>query len=499
MILEQALSDISRLLRTSSDMEIVHEELHFYIPGTEEYEVNNPRFTQYQIVYIRGYKTLDSGSVNCIFIKDVDFVLIDSRIKWLTNGDNPSIPPAFTGYTERAFWVTYVYETTPQTQLRSMSYPFLNPNGSLIVLMDALGSQFHRILKMKDRVVRSRSLESSLGTELDMIGSWYNSTRFSGESDVNYRARLKQFFSTFLSSGTRNAIRNIMIEITGVVPSIEEYWAETSYYDYDPTDTTSFWVYDDGASDNVCTYYDFRNEPSTFYVIFSDYSVFPTYGPYTLKKVIDQAKAAGVNAYIGYLVEETFGTDDNNWARQATVPSGTGDTDDWSVTGGEYIFSDTVVTYHDGLSVIDNSDFDGEWGDYQITGYARDATGTANQMAGIVARWQVSGTDADEFYFFGISAADDKAYSYHWNGSTWDEKGATGGVSISGGVDTTTNYHLRIDLKGSAVRFYVNNVLVISDVDDYTALSTGRPGFGCFDRGTNAAITAYFDDMSVMV
>lgn len=479
-------------------MEIVHEELHFYIPGTEEYELNNPRLTQYQVVYIRGYTTLDSGSVNHVFVRDVDYTIVDSRIKWLS-GTKPSIPPSFTGYDKRAFWVTYIYESTPQTQIRSMTYPFVDPGGTLIVLMDAFGSQFHRILKMKDRIVKSRSLEASLDSELDMIGSWYNSARLSGESDITYRARLRKFFSTFLSSGTKDAIRDIMYEITGVQPSIEEYWAATTYYDYDPTDATSYWVYDDGASDNVGTYYDFRNEPATFYVIFGDYSVFPTFGPYTLKKVVNEAKAGGVNAYIGYLVEESFGTDDNNWARQATVPSGTGDTSDWSVTSGEYRFQDNAVTYHDGLSVIDNTDFDGAWGDYQITGYARDATGTANQMAGIVARWQASGTDADEFYFFGISAIDDKAYSYFWNGATWTEKGATGGIAVSGGVDISTNYHLRVDLRGTAAKFYVDNTLLISDVDDYTDLSTGRPGFGCFDRGTNAAITAYFDDMSVMV
>lgn len=476
-------------------MELVNEELHFYTPGTKEYPLNRPQFTQYQIIYIRGYKVLDSGSVNHVFVMGVDYTLIDNKIKWL-DGDVPAIPPAWTGYTNRAFWVTYVYETTPQAQIRSMTYPFIDPNGTLMILMDSFGSQFHRILKIKDNMVRTRSLEFSLGNELDMLGSWYNIKRFNGESDVSYRARLKKFFTTFLSSGTRNAIRNIMFEITGEYPSIEEYWAQTTYYNYDPSNTTKWWVYDDGSSDNAGTYYDFRNEPATFYVIFNNYSVFPIFNPYTLKKIINQVKASGVNVYIGYLVEESFGTNDNNWIRQSTVPSGTSDTADWSVNNGKYIYSDTTSIYHDGLSIVANSDFDGAWGDYQITGYARDATGTANQMAGIVARWSSTGA----FYFFGISAADDKAYSYYWDGVTWAEKGTTGGASISGGIDTLTDYHLRVDIRGSMARFYVNNVLVIYDVNDYYELSTGRPGFGCFDSSsTHAAQTAYFDDMSVVV
>lgn len=481
-------------------MEIVHEELHFYDSGTSGYQLKRENFCGYQILYVKGFKTLDSGSVYHWFVNGSDYEQRGDKLYWLGTGDLPAVPPPVLGYEYTPIWITYVYEKRPESTIRSSIYPFILKDTVLTSVVTACGTQSLRAFKMREKMIRSRSLSTSTGTELDLLGGWYNTTRYDGESDLNFRARLQEFLSTFLSSGTSSSIISLMERLTGATPTIEELWAQTSYYDYDPDDASSTFVYDDGASSNIARYFSFINQPSTFYVVFdpADYDIFPTYGPYALKKTLNLAKAEGVTGYIGYLVDESFGTDDNNWSRQTSVPSGTSDTADWSVTGGEYEYLDNSSTYEDGLSVIDNSDFDGAWGDYQVTGYARDATGTVNQLAGIVTRWQASGADADEFYIFGISANDDKAYSYHWNGAAFNEMGATGGVAVT--IDTATNYHLRVDMRGNSARFYVDNVLLISDVDDWTDLKYGRPGFACIDQtGTHAAQTAYFDDINVVI
>ena len=490
-------------------MEIVHEERHNYDPSIDEYQLSMYKnYCGHQILYVRGFTTLDSGSVNHVFVNGTDYEQRGDKIYWLSSGNRPAVPPSVLGYEQTPFWITYVYDKRPETTIRSSIYPFITKDGVLTSIMNAAGTQIFRSYRMRDKVVQSRSLSTATGTELDMLGSWYDTARYDGESDLNFRARLQDFLSTFLSSGTPASIISLMERMTGATPTIEELWEQASYYDYDPDDASSTFVYDDGASSNIARYFSFVNQPATFYVVFreEDYSVFPTYGPYILKKALNLAKAEGITGYLGYLVDESFGTDDNNWARQTVVPSGTSDTSDWDVTGGEYIYDDSSVsTYEDGLSVIDVSDFDGAWGDYQVTGYARDATGTVNQLAGIVTRWQSSGTDQDEFYIFGISAYDTgggvkKAYSYHWDGSSFNELGATGGVEVTGGVDVGANYHLRVDMRGNSARFYVDNELLISDVDAWSALRYGRPGFACIDQtGTHAVQTAYFDEMNVVI
>lgn len=492
-------------------MEIVHEELHHYDSGTNEYRLDmHYNNCGHQILYVKGFTTLDSGSVHHIFVNGTDYEQRGDKIYWLSGGNRPDVPPPVLGYEYTPFWITYVYDKRPETTVRSSLYPFLLKDGVLTSVMTAFGTQIFRSYKMREKMVRSRSLSTSIGTELDLLGSWYDTTRYDAESDLNFRARLQVFLSTFLSSGTPASIVSLMERMTGATPTIEELWEQTSYYDYDPVDASSTFVYDDGGSSNIARYFSFVNQPATFYVVFreEDYSVFPTYGPYILKKTLNLAKAEGVTGYLGYLVDESFGLDDNNWAKQTVVPQsgvtkpGTSSAGDWLVTGGEYRYLDNSADYADGLSVIDNSDFDDAWGDYQVTGYARDATGTVNQLAGIVTRWQASGTDQYDCYIFGISAEADKAFCYYWDysGTSLTELGATGGVDVDGGVDVSSNYHLRVDMRGNSARFYVDNELLISDVDAWSALKYGRPGFACIDQtGTHAAQTAYFDEMNVVI
>jgi len=491
-------------------MEIVQEELHHYSSGVSEYQLKVLNYCGYKILYVRGFKTLDSGSVHHMFDNGTDYEQRGDKLYWLGTGDLPAVPPPVLGYEYIPFWITYVYEKRPESTIKSSIYPFIGTDSVLTSVVTAFGTQIYRSYKKREKAVRSMALSTSTGEELDLLGGWYDTTRFDGESDLSFRSRLQEFLSTFLSSGTPESIISLMERMTGKTPTIEELWEQTSYYDYNPSDASMVYVYDDGASSNIARYFSFVNQPATFYVIFKteDYSVFPTYGAYNLKKSLNLAKAEGVTGYLGYLVDEAFGTNDDNWARQTVVPQsgttkpGTSSIGDWSVTGGEYKYDDsTTPDYADGLSVIDNSDFDGEWGDYQVTGYVRDVTGTVNQMAGVVTRWQASGTDQYDCYIFGISANDDRAYCYYWDHSATsltERPTGLGGVAVT--IDTATNYHLRVDMRGNSARFYVDNVLLISDVDAWSDIRYGRPGFGCIDQtGTHAVQTAYFDEMNVVI
>jgi len=495
-------------------MEFVQDEPHAYTSARLEYQFNKRDQSNYEILYVRGFKVLDSGSVNHVFIQGVDYELRDQYVYWL-DGDRPSVPPPSSNLTQNWFYITYVYEKRPEQTIKSSVYPFLKPNGVFTSILDAFGSQIRHVYEKRRGMVRSRSLSYSLGTELDMLGDWYGVTRLDGETDISFRARLFQFFSTYLSSGNKEAISNVIEAVTGTVPTILELWENTSYYNYDPADPSIQYVYSsktnppaETESLKIAHYWDFTNTLNTFYVILP-LSVINEYGISTLKDIIDESKASGVVGYLGYLVNEDFAVDASNWEERAWV-LGSGDTSSgaWSVTGGKYryLHAPGASAATNGLSVIDDTVFTGcdDWQEYQVTCYAQDALANSGNKVGIMIRW---GDETDGYgYFLGFSAFADKAYAYKYTVGGWAEI-TTGGVDTKS-LTAGTNYHLRVVIKGSTARFYLDNDLVYDsvvedDAADWDDLTSGRVGFCALTNvasgGSGNDVDAYFDDMVVVI
>lgn len=495
-------------------MEFVQDEPHAYTSARLEYQFDKRDQSNYEILYVRGFKVIDSGSVNHVFIQGVDYELRSQCVYWL-DGDRPSVPPPASGMTQNWFYITYVYERRPEQTIKSSVYPFLKPNGVFTSVLDAFGSQIRHVYEKRRGMVRSRSLSYSIGAELDMLGGWYGVTRLDGETDISFRARLFQFFSTYLSSGNKEAISNVIEAVTGTVPTILELWENTSYYNYDPADPSIQYIYShktnppaETESLKIAHYWDFTNTLNTFYVILP-LSIINEYGISTLKDVIDESKASGIVGYLGHLVNEHFTDSADNWEERAWV-LGSGDTSSgaWSVTGGKYryLHAPGASAGTNGLSVIDDAVFIGcdDWQEYQVTCYAQDALGNSGNKVGIMIRW---GDETDGYgYFLGFSANADKAYAYKYTSGGWAEI-TSGGVTTKT-LSAGTNYHLRVVIKGSTARFYLDNDLVYDsvvedDAADWDDLTSGRVGFCALTNaasgGSGNDVDAYFDDMVVVI
>ena len=496
------------------NMEFIQDEPRVYLTSQLEYPLHKPNFVNYEILYVRGYKVLDSGSVNHVFVRGVDYELRGQSLYWL-DGDRPSVPPPASGLTDKWFYISYTYEKTPEQTLKSSLYPFVKTNGVFTSIIDGFGSQIRYVIQKRKSMVRSRSLSHSLGTELDMLAAWYNVTRLDGESDISFRARLFEFFSTYLSSGNKEAISNVITAVTGTAPTILELWENTSYYNYNPADPGIKYIYSSKTSPPsesstriIGHYWSFTNTLNTFYVILP-FSVIAEYGIATLKDIINESKASGVVGYLGYLVNEDFSVDASNWEERSWV-LGSGDTSSgaWSVTGGKYRYvhqpGGSAAT--NGLSVIDDAVFTGseDWQEYQITCYAQDTLGNVGNKVGLMFRW---GDETDGYgYFVGFSANDNKGYVYKYTSGGWAE------ITLSGVATKTltagTNYHLRVVVKGSTARFYLDNDLVYDSVieddsADWDDIASGRVGFCALTTtgsgGADNDIDSYFDDMVVVI
>ena len=475
-------------------VELAQNEQKSYVSSMLEYQFDIKQKSEYEILYVMGYKSTSYGILTHVFVQGIDYILINENLLWLSGGDRPVSPPPHLGFSTIPFWVTYTYEDCPETTIKSSIYPFVKRDGTFMLILEAFGTQIVRYLKKQGELITKRDLRYTTGSEVDLIGDWFNVTRREGETDFVFRKRLLDFSSSLTGGGTKSSISSVLESVTGVVPTILELYENTSYWNQSPIDPSIKYVWSSKTSPpgetstkKIARFSGYINQPGIFYVIYP-LSIINQYGIDVLKDIIDSSKASGVTGYLGYLVDETFTIDDSNWDKQTAVPSGTSNVNDWSVVSGEYKYNDTSSTFEDGLSVVNTTGSD-DWDDYQITVFVKESSGTAGQMAGVVVRWD---TSTDEFYFFGISSADNKAYIYKWVSSSWTKiEEAT--VTITTGA----KYHIRVAIKGISAIMYVDNVEVINDSTSFTDISTGRPGVAAI--ANNALSEAYFDDVVVVV
>lgn len=488
-------------------LQLKTDEVHFYDSGTEVYMLDKDDETDHEILYIWGWvsKTENYGIIRHSFMRNVDYEQVGAKIRWLPDGDVPSPPPSFMGLTRTPFYISYIYRRNLSTRIRSYLYPFVR-EGLATAFVDALATQGDRLLVERDRVRQSRSLIAASSVELDLMGDWYNANRLPGESDNSFRSRLENFLSVFLSSGTKNSIMNVIRAFTGVTPGIYELWAQTAYWNYNPTDTsiTYYWTsYDDPEpTEPIAYWWDFTFQLSTFYVTLPLETI-NEYGIAALKSLIDSSKASGVVGYLGYLVTETFADgNDDNWEPQTSVQEETS-TGTWSVdvTDLDYIYEETGVSTTSGMSVVSDEYHLGcdDWEDYVVTAYCQNnsPSDSADTKVGIVVRWDENN---DEFYFFGICTFNDTYYIYKYQNSTWtlivsDSQDADGNTLT---FDKDKWYHFRVSIDGGGARFYVDNDLMYAHSTNFNEIQKGRPGFAAI-TANNTDIKGRFDDMTVVV
>lgn len=300
-------------------MEIVHKEIHYYSLANDFYKFDKDEFTEYQVMLVEGFL----ADLWYTFIEGTDYVLLNNGIRWLS-GDKPEPPPSFISTAGNIpFEVSYLYEVPPVDALVKTVFPFMNQDGVYIAVIKAFGTQIQRLYSVKNSIRTEHDLTKANGVELDYLGSWYNVTRLSDESDTALRGRLLEFLDSYVSSGTIDAIETAVEAFTGTVPDIVELWRSISYFDYniddynDPELSPDQWrtyLFVGGSPDDNLTFQAYFYDPlfqlNTFFCILP-YEVITEYGLDSIKRVVNRAKAAGVQGYVGWLIDESFETLDD--------------------------------------------------------------------------------------------------------------------------------------------------------------------------------------------
>lgn len=302
-------------------MEVVYKEIHRYSSSNTFYIFDKNNQNEYYIMLLEGFL----GDRWYTFVNGIDYELFNDGILFLPGGDKPEPPPSSLSSNDTiTFEVSYIYDTPPIEAMKQMVYPFMKEEGVYMMIINALGAQIQRLYTTKNSFTKEHDLLTADGIELDYMGKWYDVTRMSDESDEYLRGRLLDFLDSYVSSGTIDTISAAVEAYTGTVPEITELWQSISYFNYniddynDPALSPDQWrvyLFAGGSPDGVYTFQGYFYDPlfqlNMFFCILP-YDVITTYGIENIKIVIQRSKAAGVQGYIGWLVNESF-DDFNDW------------------------------------------------------------------------------------------------------------------------------------------------------------------------------------------
>jgi len=296
-------------------VEVVSKEVHYYSSGQLFYEFDQAEYTEYDIIMVEGYLA-DRWHT---FRKNIDYELFNNGIQWLPSGDRPEPPPSTISTAGNIpFEVTYTYEIPPDAAMVATVYPFIKENGKYMTILRTFGGILMRLYETKNNLLVNHDLDSARGNSLDYLASWYNVERMSTETDEDLRNRLLEFLESYVSAGTTAAIKAAIESYTGEEPSITELWQNLSYFNYNiddyndssiPPDQWRTYLFSGGNPDNVYTFQAYFYDPlfqlNTFFCILT-YDTIYTYGLNNIKRLINSVKAAGVQGYVGWLVNENF-------------------------------------------------------------------------------------------------------------------------------------------------------------------------------------------------
>jgi len=295
-------------------VEITFKEPHLYNQDQSFYRLQNKDKMKYDIVLVEGF----SGDIFTTFTNGIDYKQVNDGIMWLSGGSIPdTIPLTLSSISHRPFEVTYVYENPVYRAMLLSLYPFIKEDGRLMAIMNACGSQIIRLFDSMNGIVHNRDIRYVKGDAIDHIATWFGLIRLSDESDDNFRGRVQEYLGSYVSAGTITSIQDAVEAYTGIEPTILELWESVSYYDYNqddydnqlPPDQYRTYLYEGGEPDGVLTfqayYYDELFQLNTFYCILP-YSVIIDIGIDNIKDVLNAVKAAGIQAYLGWLIEDDF-------------------------------------------------------------------------------------------------------------------------------------------------------------------------------------------------
>jgi hypothetical protein len=83
-------------------------------------------------------------------------------------------------------------------------------------LMDSFVYEFDSFATEMDNMKLELYVETATGTYLDELGKLFKLGRRSGETDAQFRARIKAYWPGFSGGGTEDAIKSTVNKITGV-------------------------------------------------------------------------------------------------------------------------------------------------------------------------------------------------------------------------------------------------------------------------------------------
>lgn len=116
-------------------------------------------------------------------------------------------------------------------------HPFVADSGSLKELMNVLGQQLDGLVNNLESSEEQTKIDTATGYSIDLIGAIFDMGRLIDESDESYRSRLLTAIDD-IEMQSSEAISNIVKEITGFTPQIDEY-PDVDFVDEYGTSTNS--------------------------------------------------------------------------------------------------------------------------------------------------------------------------------------------------------------------------------------------------------------------
>jgi len=99
--------------------------------------------------------------------------------------------------------------------IRSL-HPVYQEGSNINVIVNSLMEQFRELEEQISNLKKEIQISTATGKYLDDIGKLFNLTRENGESDNEFRARIKAFWPGFSGSGTLSDLKATISRMTGI-------------------------------------------------------------------------------------------------------------------------------------------------------------------------------------------------------------------------------------------------------------------------------------------
>jgi hypothetical protein len=99
-----------------------------------------------------------------------------------------------------------------------------SPSSNIYRLLSSVSEQLDMFVEDTEKIRNSKFVDYAEGEDLDKIARILNLERLSNENDRTFRGRIKSKVPSFIGGGTLESIRQVIVNLLGVEPSIIEHY-----------------------------------------------------------------------------------------------------------------------------------------------------------------------------------------------------------------------------------------------------------------------------------